>query len=172
MSIFKTLDYIKIQTWLLEVFLPHCLLIFNLDILPLHYLFMIILVFRNLPIYNPTDSFFLILIKIKWPKIDPTTYLYLHCLLKVSISFQNLTTDDCNLRPQSQFGISYKDNGFILFQAQVLELPTVAFLVDVFARQNEPRNSDPAELIGSCYIMPKHFKSTSGILFFYSPILI
>ena len=45
--------------------------------------------------------------------------------------------EDCDLRPQSQFGIAYKENGFILFQAQVLELPTVAFLVDVFAGNSE-----------------------------------
>ena len=52
-----------------------------------------------------------------------------------------------------------------MFQAQVLELPTVAFLVDVFAGNSEKQgfqSSDPPELIGSCYIMPKHFKSTTG----------
>ena len=73
------------------------------------------------------------------------------------------------MRPQSQFGIAYKENGFILFQAQVLELPTVAFLVDVFARrtgQGMQNYEQPAELIGSCYIMPKHFKSTTGKIFY------
>jgi len=83
------------------------------------------------------------------------------------IEVANLTTEDCELRPQSQFGIAYKENGFILFQAQVLELPTVAFLVDVFARrtgQGMQNYEQPAELIGSCYIMPKHFKSTTGTI--------
>ncbi len=39
--------------------------------------------------------------------------------------------------------------------------------MDVFARpqstsQFQRQESEPAELIGSCYIMPKHFTSTSG----------
>jgi glycerophosphocholine phosphodiesterase GPCPD1 len=40
-----------------------------------------------------------------------------------------------------------------------------AFLIDVFARpQNASQfqSHEPAELIGSCYMMPKHLFSTSG----------
>ena len=60
-----------------------------------------------------------------------------------------------------------------MFQAQVLELPTVAFLVDVFAGNSGNQgfqSSDPPELIGSCYIMPKHFKSTTGWYIFKSTL--
>ena len=38
---------------------------------------------------------------------------------------QNLKDENCILSPQSQFGIHYEENGYILFQAQVMELPTV-----------------------------------------------
>ena len=78
---------------------------------------------------------------------------------------QKLTDDECELGPQNQFGVLFEPNGFILFQAQVLEVSTVAFLVDIFARPSAAFSlHEPAELIGSCYIMPNHFTSTSGTI--------
>ena len=41
------------------------------------------------------------------------------------VEVAKLTSEDFLLRSQSQFGIFYEDNGFILFQAHVFDLPTV-----------------------------------------------
>ncbi len=35
------------------------------------------------------------------------------------------SSDEHVFRPQNQFGIAYRDDGFVSFQAQVLELKTV-----------------------------------------------
>jgi len=81
--------------------------------------------------------------------------------------------EDSRLKFQSQFGTLYQENSFTLFQAQVLNPDTVAFLIDVFASPkrkedgNEPASSEqqqlpPPEHIGSTYVMPEHFKSTEG----------
>ena len=82
------------------------------------------------------------------------------------VEVAKLTDDECELSPQTQFGVLFEQSGFILFQAKVLEVQTVAFLVDIFARPASTTKAlslhEPAELIGSCYIMPNHFTSTSG----------
>ena len=86
--------------------------------------------------------------------VSHVTFFYCFSLLNlISILqfhvffFQKLTDEDCLLRPQSQFGILYEENGYILFQAQVMELPTVAFLIDVFCRSAtfQSENHEPAE---------------------------
>lgn len=74
-------------------------------------------------------------------------------------------TDEGSLRHQNQFGVRYEEDSFILFQAQVLDPDTVAFLFDVFARPKgqAPTGDDAApEHIGSGYVLPEHFKSTEG----------
>lgn len=81
------------------------------------------------------------------------------------INAASLDGDDCRFHPQSQFGIEVKEDGFVSFQAQMFDLHTVAFLVDIFARsdpEKELRDTLPAEHLGSCYVLPNHFKSTEG----------
>ena len=80
-------------------------------------------------------------------------------LQKCDFAFQKLTDEDCLLRPQSQFGILYEENGYILFQAQVMELPTVAFLIDVFCRSAtfQSENHEPAEVNINVIFFSKNF---------------
>ena len=58
-------------------------------------------------------------------------------------------------------GIVYNETDFILFQAPVLEISSVAFKVEISLSTDD----FPGKLIGFCYLMPRHFKSTTGRIF-------
>ena len=70
----------------------------------------------------------------------------------------NLNNEGGKLQPQMEGGIVYHETDFILFQAQVLEISSVAFTVEISLSTDD----FPGKLIGFCYLMPRHFKSTTG----------
>jgi hypothetical protein len=58
-------------------------------------------------------------------------------------------------------GIAYRETDFILFQAQILDISSVAFKVEISLSTDD----FPGEVIGFCFLMPRHFKSTTGRIF-------
>ncbi|KFM81137.1 Glycerophosphocholine phosphodiesterase GPCPD1, partial [Stegodyphus mimosarum] len=58
---------------------------------------------------------------------------------------------------QSQFGIMYDPSEYVIFQAQMLKMDTIAYMVDFYVHE-----SDIPEHIGFCYILPSNMRDTSG----------
>ena len=58
-------------------------------------------------------------------------------------------------------GIVYQETDFFLFQAQILEISSVAFKVEI----SLSTDAFPGKLIGFCYLIPRNFKSTTGRIF-------
>jgi len=77
-----------------------------------------------------------------------------------------LTESDCQRKVQDQFGIEYKktEDSFVIFEAQLLNPSTVAFLVDIYARGPSTSDNDIPDHIGMCYIYPDNLKQTMGKL--------
>ncbi|GFY75003.1 glycerophosphocholine phosphodiesterase GPCPD1 [Trichonephila inaurata madagascariensis] len=59
--------------------------------------------------------------------------------------------------PQNQFGILYDPTEYVIFQIQVMEPNSIAYMVDFYVH-----DSDIPEHIGFCYILPSNMRDTSG----------
>jgi len=81
-----------------------------------------------------------------------------------------LTEGECERRVQGQYGVEYKkeEGTFLLFEVQMLQLATVAFLVDIFTKPDEAQDCEAAKHVGMGFIYPENFKQTAGRL--QSPI--
>lgn len=77
-------------------------------------------------------------------------------------------------RPQAQFGRIYNENEIHVFQAQVLQLENVAYMIDFYMiNGRQSINSTTVELdsiddiplhIGFCHILPVNLKSSVGTI--------
>ncbi|XP_059475677.1 glycerophosphocholine phosphodiesterase GPCPD1-like isoform X2 [Neocloeon triangulifer] len=70
--------------------------------------------------------------------------------------------DDCEFRPQEQFGRVYKAGDFFLYQIQVLFADNVAYLVDFYARSQGSADEDVPTHVGFSYILPSVMKASEG----------
>ncbi|CAL8143733.1 unnamed protein product [Orchesella dallaii] len=71
-----------------------------------------------------------------------------------------LNEQEYQLTLQQQFGRAYKDGEIMIFQAQVLQPHTVAYMMDFYVDNNE----DIPQHIGFCHILPSNLKESMSSL--------
>ncbi|GBL93344.1 Glycerophosphocholine phosphodiesterase GPCPD1 [Araneus ventricosus] len=79
------------------------------------------------------------------------------------VEVAQMNDTNCQFAPQNQFGIMYDPNEYVIFQVQVLNPNTIAYMVDFYAHDTDNSNdSNIPEHIGFCYILPSNMRDTSG----------
>lgn len=76
-----------------------------------------------------------------------------------------MNDSECEFTLQSQFGRVTKPDESVVFQVQVIEPESIAYLVDFYV-EDVHRNEDdpnPPEHAGFCYILPSVFRQTTGV---------
>lgn len=74
-----------------------------------------------------------------------------------------MNENECEFTLQNQFGRVYMPDEFVMFQAQVLAMNTIAYMVDFFLHDSNLGEHCIPEHIGFCYILPSVFQNTSGV---------
>ncbi|CAG7836348.1 unnamed protein product, partial [Allacma fusca] len=70
-----------------------------------------------------------------------------------------MNEDEYEMKLQEQFGRAYNEGEIVIFQAQVLELGSVAYMIDFY--MDNP-NTDIPSHVGFCHILPLNFKQSIG----------
>ncbi|GIY81252.1 hypothetical protein CDAR_430131 [Caerostris darwini] len=73
------------------------------------------------------------------------------------VEVAQMNDSGCQFTQQSQFGIMYDPNDYVIFQIQVLKPNSIAYMVDFYVH-----DSDVPEHIGFCYILPSNMRDTAG----------
>jgi len=75
-----------------------------------------------------------------------------------------LSKENAQLQVQNQFGVEYVSNSgtFVLFEVQILNLNSVAFLVDIYSRPVEGSEDDLPHHVGMSYIYSEALRETDG----------
>ncbi|GFT96818.1 glycerophosphocholine phosphodiesterase GPCPD1 [Nephila pilipes] len=73
------------------------------------------------------------------------------------VEVAQMNDSGCQFSPQSQFGILYDPTEYVIFQIQVMNPNSIAYMVDFYVH-----DSDIPEHIGFCYILPSNMRDTSG----------
>lgn len=78
----------------------------------------------------------------------------------------SLTEASCHRRLQPQHGLEYgtDDQTFLCFEAQILNLNSTAFLVDIYSRPEAQSEQEVPDHVGMCYIYPDNLRATIGSL--------
>lgn len=74
-----------------------------------------------------------------------------------------MNESECEFTLQNQFGRVYLPDEFMVFQAQILAMNTIAYMVDFFLHEPSLGEQGIPEHIGFCYILPSVFQNTTGI---------
>ncbi|XP_011204337.2 glycerophosphocholine phosphodiesterase GPCPD1 [Bactrocera dorsalis] len=95
-------------------------------------------------------------------KLQPVEPCRLSAILpsaKAHTEYVRMVYGDSYLRTQPEFGVPYKPNDILIFQTTVSQLDTVAYLLKLYATQND---NELVRLIGYQYIYPEFLKGTEG----------
>merc|ERR550534_2743972 len=78
----------------------------------------------------------------------------------------SLTEATCHRTLQPQYGLEYSNDGetFLCFEAQILNLNSTAFLIDLYSRPEAASEHDSPDHVGMCYNYPDNLRATIGSL--------
>lgn len=76
----------------------------------------------------------------------------------------SLTGTNCKMINQTQFGMPYHPNDFLIFHVTVAEPENIAYLIDLFAYSSKAAENDPPLHLGYHYVLPNLLKRSEGTL--------
>ncbi|XP_037906602.1 glycerophosphocholine phosphodiesterase GPCPD1 isoform X1 [Hermetia illucens] len=72
--------------------------------------------------------------------------------------------DDCDIKPQPQFGVPCAPNDVVVFHITVGDIDSVAYLVDLYTYSSKASMEEPPYHLGYHYILPNLLKRSEGKL--------
>lgn len=75
-----------------------------------------------------------------------------------------LTGTNCKMMNQTQFGMPYSANDYLIFHVTVAEPENVAYIIDLYTYSSKARDDDPPTHLGYHYVLPNLLKRSEGTL--------
>nr|XP_014102212.1 glycerophosphocholine phosphodiesterase GPCPD1-like [Bactrocera oleae] len=98
-------------------------------------------------------------LRFKLQPVEPSRLSAILPSAKAHTEYVRMVYGDSYLRTQPEFGVPYKSNDILIFQTTVSQLNNVAYLLKLYATQND---NELVRLIGYQYIYPEFLKGTEG----------